>query len=145
MKEEGIMQQQNNRQILLIKRPAGMPDESCFKLVTSSIPQPINGQVLLRTRYISVDPYMRGRMNDRKSYVPPYQLNEVMNGGVVGEVIESKSNNFVNGDFLVGNLGWQDYSIAGEKEVRKINPEIAPITTAHSQSCSNRCNFRITP
>ncbi|HUX61538.1 MAG TPA: NADP-dependent oxidoreductase [Ignavibacteriaceae bacterium] len=130
MKEEGIMQQQNNRQILLIKRPAGMPDESCFKLVTSSIPQPINGQVLLRTRYISVDPYMRGRMNDRKSYVPPYQLNEVMNGGVVGEVIESKSNNFVNGDFLVGNLGWQDYSIAGEKEVRKINPEIAPITTA---------------
>ena len=71
MKEEGTMQQQNNRQILLIKRPTGMPDENCFKLVTSSIPQPINGQVLLRTRYISVDPYMRGRMNDRKSYIPP--------------------------------------------------------------------------
>ena len=130
MKEEGKMQQQINRQIILINRPDGMPDESCFKLITSSIPQPTNGQVLIRTRYISVDPYMRGRMNDRKSYIPPYQLNEVMNGGVVGEVIESKSNNFVNGDFLVGNLGWQDYSIAGEKEVRKINPEIAPVTTA---------------
>jgi hypothetical protein len=69
-------------------------------------------------------------MNDRKSYVPPFQLNEVLNGGVVAEVIESKSNNFFNGDFVVGNLGWQDYSIAGEKEVRKINPEIAPVSTA---------------
>jgi NADPH-dependent curcumin reductase CurA len=124
------MQQQINRQIILVKRPTGMPDESCFKLVTSSIPQPVNGQVLLRTRFLSVDPYMRGRMNDRKSYVAPFQLNEVLNGGIVGEVIESKSNNFVKGDFVVGNLGWQDYSIAGEKEMRKINPEIAPMSTA---------------
>lgn len=124
------MQQQINRQILLVKRPIGIPDESCFKFVTSAIPQLTNGQVLVRTRFISVDPYMRGRMNDRKSYVPPFQLNEVLNGGIVGEVIESKSNNLVKGDFVVGNLGWQDYSIAGEKEVRKINPEIAPVSTA---------------
>jgi NADPH-dependent curcumin reductase CurA len=107
-----------------------MPDEGCFKLVTSSMPQPTNGQVLVRTRFISVDPYMRGRMNDRKSYVPPFQLNEVLNGGVVGEVVESKSNNFSKGDVVVGNLGWQDYSIAGEKEVRKINSDIAPVSTA---------------
>jgi NADPH-dependent curcumin reductase CurA len=73
---------------------------------------------------------MRGRMNDRKSYVPPFQLNEVLNGGVVGEVVESKSNNFGKGDVVVGSLGWQDYSIAGEKDVRKINPEIAPVSTA---------------
>ncbi len=119
-----------NRQILLVKRPIGIPDESCFKLVTSAMIQPMNGQVLLRTRFLSVDPYMRGRMNDRKSYVPAFQLNEVLNGGVVGEVIESKSNNFVKGDFVVGNLGWQDYSIAGEKEMRKINLEIAPVSTA---------------
>jgi NADPH-dependent curcumin reductase CurA len=92
--------------------------------------QSVDGQVLLRTRFLSVDPYMRGRMNDRKSYVPPFQINEVLNGGVVAEVIESKSSNFVKGDFVVGNLGWQDYSIAGEKEVRKINPEIAPVSTA---------------
>lgn len=107
-----------------------MPDEGCFKLVTSPMPQPTEGQVLVRTRFISVDPYMRGRMNDRKSYVPPFRLNEVLNGGVVGEVIESKSNNFGIGNNVVGNLGWQDYSIAGEKEVQKINPEIAPASTA---------------
>ena len=124
------MQQQINRQILLVKRPIGIPDESCFKLVTSAIPEPTNGQVLLRTRFLSVDPYMRGRMNDRKSYVAPFQLNEVLNGGIVGEVVESKSNNFVKGDLVVGSLGWQDYSIAGEKEVRKVNPEIAPVSTA---------------
>ncbi|MGD1045150.1 MAG: NADP-dependent oxidoreductase [Bacteroidota bacterium] len=124
------MQQQINRQILLVKRPVGIPNESCFKMVTSAIPQPMNGQVLLRTRFLSVDPYMRGRMNGRKSYVAPFQLNEVLNGGIVGEVVESKSNNFVKGDFVIGNLGWQDYSVAGEKEVRKINPELAPVSTA---------------
>jgi NADPH-dependent curcumin reductase CurA len=128
--DEDIVQQQSNRQILLVKRPAGIPDEGCFKLVTSSILQPTNGQLLLRTRFLSVDPYMRGRMNDRKSYIPPFQLNEVLNGGVVAEVIESRSNNYVRGDFIVGNLGWQDYSIAGEKDVRKINPDLAPVSTA---------------
>jgi len=107
-----------------------MPDESCFKLVLSTMPVPTNGQVLIRTRYISVDPYMRGRMNDRKSYVPPFQLNEVLNGGVVGEVVESKSNAFSPGDVVIGNLGWQDYSIAGEKEVRIIDPVVAPGSTA---------------
>jgi len=69
-------------------------------------------------------------MNDRRSYVAPFQLNEVLTGGIVGEVVESKSNNFVKGNFVVGNLGWQDYSIANEKEVRKIEPEIAPVSTA---------------
>jgi len=124
------MQQQMNRQILFVRRPVGMPDASCFKLVISEIPQPVNGQILLQTRFLSVDPYMRGRMNDGKSYVAPFQLHEILDGGIVGEVIESKSTNFVKGDFVVGNLGWQDYSIAGEREVRKINPEIAPVSTA---------------
>lgn len=108
----------------------GIPDESCFKLITSVISQPTHGQVLLRTRFLSVDPYMRGRMNDRRSYVPPFQLNEVLNGGIVGEVVESMSKSFAKGDFVVGNLGWQDYSIADEKEVRKINTDIAPMSTA---------------
>jgi hypothetical protein len=124
------MQQDINRQIFLIKRPMGIPDESCFKLITSVISQPTHGQVLLRTRFLSVDPYMRGRMNDRRSYVPPFQLNEVLNGGIVGEVVESMSKSFAKGDFVVGNLGWQDYSIADEKEVRKINTDIAPMSTA---------------
>jgi NADPH-dependent curcumin reductase CurA len=124
------MQKQVNRQILLVKRPVGLPDESCFKLISTSIPKPVKGQLLVRTRFISVDPYMRGRMNDGKSYVPPFQLNEVLNGGVVGDVVESKSANFGKGDVVVGNLGWQDYSIAGENEVRKINPDIASVSTA---------------
>ena len=124
------MQEQINRQILFVKRPTGKPDESCFKLVTSEIPRPTNGHVLLRTRFLSVDPYMRGRMNDRRSYVAPFQLNEVLTGGIVGEVVESKSNYLVKGNFVVGNLGWQDYSIANEKEVRKVEPEIAPVSTA---------------
>jgi hypothetical protein len=108
----------------------GIPDESCFKLIMSEIPQPGNGQVLLQTKFLSVDPYMRGRMNDRKSYVEPFQLNELLSGGIVAEVIESKSDNFAKGDFVIGNLQWQDYSIAGEKLVRKINPDIAPVSTA---------------
>jgi NADPH:quinone reductase len=122
--------QQANRQILFIKRPTGIPDENCFKMVTSEIPPTMNGQVLLRNQFISVDPYMRSRMNDRRSYVAPFQVNEVITGGVVGEVVESKSNNFVKGDFVVGNLGWQDYSTANEKEVRRIDPAIAPVSTA---------------
>ncbi len=124
------VQQQINRQIILVKRPTGIPDESCFKLATTAMPQPVSGQVLLRTRFLSVDPYMRGRINDRKSYVAPFQLNEVLNGGVVGEVVESDSNEFARGDFVVGNLGWQDYFSADEKEIRKVNPDIAPVSTA---------------
>jgi NADPH-dependent curcumin reductase CurA len=124
------MKQQMNRQILLVKRPVGIPDESCFKLATSEMPQPTTGHVLVKTKFISVDPYMRGRMNDRKSYVPAFKLNEVLNGATVGEVIESESKSFVKGDFVVGNLGWQDYTVAGENEVRTINPDIAPVSTA---------------
>jgi len=69
-------------------------------------------------------------MNDRKSYTPPFQLNEVLNGGVVGEVVESKSDTYAKGDVVVGNLGWQDYSIAGEKEIRKVDADLAPVSTA---------------
>ena len=120
------MPQQINRQVILLKRPTGLPDESCFQLVQSAIPEPADGQVLIQTQFLSVDPYMRGRMNDRKSYVPPFQLGEVLTGGVVGEVVVSKSNNFKQGDIVVGNLGWQDFSVAGERDVRSIEPGLAP-------------------
>jgi NADPH:quinone reductase len=92
--------------------------------------EPKDGEVLVKTHFISVDPYMRGRMNDRKSYAPPFQLNEVLNGGVVGEVVESKSNILKQGEVVMGNLGWQDYSVAGEKEVRRLDPALAPVSTA---------------
>jgi NADPH-dependent curcumin reductase CurA len=115
--DRGSMTEEANRQVHLVARPAGLPDENCFKLVTSSIPRPSVGQMLLKTRFISIDPYMRRRMNDRPSYVSPFQLNEVINGGVVGEVVETKSGIFKMGDFVVGNPGRQDYSVAGENDV----------------------------
>lgn len=119
-----------NKQILLASRPTGMPALDNFAIVDTEVPQPKEGEVLIRTRYLSVDPYMRGRMSDRKSYVAPFALNEVMNGGVVGEVIESRSDAFQSGDTVTGQLGWQLYSGAGAGEIRKVDPNLAPVTTA---------------
>jgi NADPH:quinone reductase len=119
-----------NRQIVLVRRPAGMPDESCFKLGEVPVPELGEGQVLIRTRYISVDPYMRGRMKERKSYIPPFQLNAALNGGVVGEVAQTKSKKFSKGDFVTGFLPWQDYSSANEDVLRKLDPKGAPVSTA---------------
>ncbi len=124
------MQQQFNRQILLVKRPIAMPDESCFKVITSIVPKPAEGQMLVRTRFLSVDPYMRGRMNDQKSYVLPFPLNEVIHGAVVGEIVESKCSKFQKGNLVVGNLGWQDYSIADADELRKLDSSIDPVSSA---------------
>jgi len=119
-----------NRQIRLVRRPKGMPDESCFELTEEAIPEPRENEVLVRTLYLSVDPYMRGRMNEGKSYVPPFPLGEVIVGGVVGEVALSRHPDFAKGDFVVGQLGWQDYSVASGKHLTKIDPNLAPITTA---------------
>jgi NADPH:quinone reductase len=119
-----------NKQILLASRPAGMPSFENFATVDAEVPQPEDGEVLVRTRYLSVDPYMRGRMSDRKSYVAPFALNEVMNGGVVGEVVESRSVSFKPGDVVIGQLPWQLYSVAGAGELRKVDPNLAPVTTA---------------
>ncbi len=129
------MENRKNKQILLASRPAGMPTPDNFKLVEAEMPQPDEGEVLIRTLYLSVDPYMRGRMSDRKSYVAPFALNEVVTGGVIGEVIESRAENFQPGDIVTGHLGWQLYSVArvaqaSPASVRKIDPRIAPVTTA---------------
>jgi NADPH:quinone reductase len=124
------MTEQVNRQILLASRPQGMPTEENFRFVESAIPSPVEGEVLVKTLYLSVDPYMRGRMNDAKSYVPPFALNEVISGGIVGEVAQSQTPDFAEGDIVVGNLGWQEYSIADKNQVRKIDSTIAPVTTA---------------
>ncbi len=119
-----------NKQIILASRPTGMPAMDNFATVDAEVPQPKDGEVLVRTRYLSVDPYMRGRMSDRKSYVAPFAVNEVMNGGVVGEVIESRSAAFKPGDIVTGQLRWQLYSVAGAGELRKVDPNLAPVTTA---------------
>ena len=129
------MENRTNRKILLASRPAGMPTLDNFKIVDAEVPQPQEGEVLIRTLYLSVDPYMRGRMSDRKSYVPPFALNEVITGGVIGEVIESRSDALKAGDIVTGLLGWQLYSVAkGDQaaatSVRKVDPRLAPMTTA---------------
>jgi NADPH-dependent curcumin reductase CurA len=119
-----------NKQILLASRPAGAPSLDNFRLVESEVPQPGDKEVLIRTLYLSVDPYMRSRMTDQKSYVDPFALNEVISGGAVGEVMESRSASFQPGDTVTGMLPWQLYSVAKETEVRKIDPRLAPVTTA---------------
>jgi NADPH-dependent curcumin reductase CurA len=119
-----------NRQILLNSRPAGMPTTDNFRIENTETPEPKDGEVLVRTLYLSVDPYMRGRMNDRKSYVPPFVLNEVISGGVVAEVVDSRAANFQAGDIVTGMLGWRLLSSAKAEELRKVDPRLAPITTA---------------
>lgn len=119
-----------NKQILLASRPSGMPTVDNFKIEPTEVPQANDGEVLVRTLYLSVDPYMRSRMNDRKSYVPPFKLNEVIVGAVVAEVVESGSPSLKAGDIVTGMLGWRLYSVAKGEELRRIDPKAAPITTA---------------
>ncbi len=119
-----------NKQIVLARRPEGFPRETDFKLVESPIPTPAVGEILVRTLFLSVDPYMRGRMNDAKSYAPPVKLGEVMVGGVVGQVAESRHPQFQKGDFVEGFLGWQQFAVSDGKGVRKIDPNLAPVKIA---------------
>lgn len=119
-----------NRQILLAARPVGFPKESDFNLVESAVPTPADSQILVRSIYLSVDPYMRGRMNDVKSYAAPVPIGGVMGGGAVAKVIQSNNPAFNEGDIVEGMFGWQDYAVSDGQGVRKIDPEIAPISTA---------------
>jgi NADPH-dependent curcumin reductase CurA len=123
---------QRNRQITLAARPTGLPKESDFCLVESAILVPGPGEVLTRTLYLSIDPYMRGRMNDAKSYAAPVAVGGVMVGGTVGRVEQSNDPGFKPGDIVAGNAGWQDYAVAKGKELRKLDPSAAPVTTALS-------------
>jgi len=119
-----------NRQITLAARPAGYPKESDFKLVEAPMPTPGPGELLIRMLYLSVDPYMRGRMNDAQSYAQPVQMGEVMVGGTVGRVIESHHPDFQAGEIVEGRLGWQEYAVSHGRDLRKIDPGLAPISTA---------------
>ena len=119
-----------HRQVRLAARPAGYPRESDFRLVESPVPTPGAGEFLVRVVYLSIDPYMRGRMSDARSYVPPVALGEVMEGGTVGEVVRSNHPGFVVGDVVEGRLGWQEYAVSAGKGIRKIDPAVAPISTA---------------
>jgi len=119
-----------NRQFLLVSRPAGEPTHDNFKLVESPVPDLTDGMVLVRHHYLSLDPYMRGRMNDARSYAPPQPLNQVMVGGTAGEVVASMHPQFAPGDHVVGMGGWQEYSIVngGAGAIRKIDTRQIPMT-----------------
>lgn len=119
-----------NRRILLAARPVGFPQDSDFTLVESPVPTPGDRQILVQSIYLSVDPYMRGRMNDIKSYAPPVPIGGVMGGGVVARVIQSNNEAFTEGDIVEGMFGWQEYAVSDGKGVRKIDPALAPVSTA---------------
>ena len=119
-----------NRQILLKSRPVGEPKESDFSLVETPIPEPEEGEVLNRTVYLSLDPYMRGRMSDRASYAAPVELGSVMVGGGVSQVMQSNHPQFSAGDFVLGYDGWQAYSVVKGETLRKLDPKQAPISYA---------------
>jgi len=119
-----------NRQIVLSARPVGFPKDSDFNLVESPVPSPGDGQILVRSIFLSVDPYMRGRMNDVKSYAPPVAIGGVMGGGVVAKVVQSNNPAFNEGDIVEGMFGWQEYALSDGQGVRKIDPTLAPISTA---------------
>lgn len=104
--------EQQNRRILLASRPHGEPTADNFRLETSDIPQPAAGQLLLRTVYLSLDPYMRGRMSDAPSYAPPVEIGQVMVGGTVSRVVASQHPDFKPGDWVLGYNGWQDYALS---------------------------------
>ena len=124
------MQNLLNRQVLLRSRPKGEPRISDFELVESPAPSPGEGEFLCRTIYLSLDPYMRGRMNDVKSYAQPAELGKPMVGGAVSEVIASSHPAFPTGSVVVGPTGWQAYALSRGAGMRKLDPKAAPLSTA---------------
>ena len=115
-----------NKRVLLASRPVGRVTEENFRIVEAPPSEPKPGEVLVRNEWLSLDPYMRGRMNDVKSYVPPVQLGEVMVGQTVGSVVESRDPGFAVGDKVLTQLGWQLYGVAKASELRKIDAQRAP-------------------
>jgi NADPH-dependent curcumin reductase CurA len=117
-----------NRQIVLARRPQGWVEETDFRLVEAPVPEPQDGEAVVRNRYLSLDPYMRMRMSDAPSYAPSVAVGEVMVGGTIGEVVASRSPLLAQGDTVTGSLGWQRYGVAPAKRLRRIEDPIAPLS-----------------
>ena len=117
-----------SREIHLRSRPHGLPTADNFALVSVELPTPSHpDQVLVRNRFISVDPYMRGRMRDTRSYTAPFGLDEPLTGGAVGEVVGSTSDQFAEGDFVLHMFGWREYALAEPRQLTKVDPSLAPL------------------
>jgi len=116
-----------NKQLILKKRPIGLPDKATWELIASEIPQPKEGEFLVKSEYISLDPAMRGWLNDAKSYIPPVQIDEVMRAIGVGKIIASKHKHFNVDDYVYGITGVQQYAITDGKGYHKVDPNLAPL------------------
>jgi len=119
-----------NRRILLARRPEGEPVPEDFEMTEAPVPVPAGGEFRIRTVYLSLDPYMRGRMNAGRSYAKPVEVGEVMEAGAVGVVEASRHADYAEGDIVEGRTGWQDYAVTDGRGLRKIDPAVAPISTA---------------
>jgi NADPH-dependent curcumin reductase CurA len=117
-------------QIILASRPTGLPEPSNFRLETGPIPVPGDGQILLKTTYLSLDPYMRGRMNDAASYAPPVSVGGVMEGEVVAEIVQSRHPAYRSGELVQSRIGWRTHAAVAPAEVRRVDTGANPPTTA---------------
>ncbi|MCB0838370.1 MAG: NADP-dependent oxidoreductase [Bacteroidetes bacterium] len=117
-----------NTQIKLASRPFGLPNRDNWQIESNPVSQPGKGEMLVKIIYVSLDPAMRGWMNDAKSYIPPVQIGAVMRAGTIGQVVSSDLEKFSPGDFVVGNMGVQQYALSDGKGVMKIQPGLAPLT-----------------
>ena len=118
------------REIRLVARPQGFPGEDLFEVAEAPIPTPAEGQVLIRNAYFSVDPYMRPRMNDVRSYVAPFTLGEAMTGGAVGQVAVSRNSRYSEGEWVLHQLGWREWALSDGATLRRLDPSQAPVSTA---------------
>ncbi len=119
-----------NRRIVLAARPQGAPQSSDFSMISEPIPDLGEGEIISRTIYLSLDPYMRGRMNEGKSYAAPVEIGETMCGGTVSQVLKSNNPEFAKNDYILTYDGWQEYAVSDGKGARKLDPTQAPISTA---------------
>src|SRR5215470_15857060 len=116
--------------VVLASRPEGAPVPENFRIEKGVVPTPADGEVLLKVRYLSLDPYMRGRMSAAKSYSAPVEIGAVMEGGTVAEVIDSRRPDIATGDIVLSHSGWQTHALSNGQGLRKLDPAAAPITTA---------------
>ena len=124
------MNREVNIKVLLASRPIGYPTEKDFTIVESEIPTVKEGQLLVKTDWLSLDPYMRGRMNNVKSYAPSVEIGDVMVGGAVGTIVESRTPLFSVGEIIEGSFGWQSYAVLDGVGLRKVNPALGPIQSS---------------
>jgi len=116
-----------NKQVLLANRPNGWVQASDFRIVETPMPSPGPGQMLIKIHWLSLDPYMRGRMSTGKSYAKPVEIGDVMVGGTVGEVVDASDGTFKVGDFVVGSLGWQQYAVSNGEGLLRVDPKLVPL------------------